>query len=76
VLLVLYLAVVAITLAVNVPLNDAVKAAGDPDRIDVAAVRAAFDEVRWATWNLVRVVLSCAAFGCLTVALVAYGRGD
>jgi uncharacterized membrane protein len=73
---VLYLAVVAITLAVNVPLNDAIKAAGDPDRIDVAAVRAAFHEVRWATWNRVRAVLSCAAFGCLAVALVAYGRGS
>ena len=41
---------VIITLAVNVPLNDAIKAAGDPDRIaDLGAVRRAFDESRWAT---------------------------
>jgi uncharacterized membrane protein len=44
----LYLVVVVITLAVNVPLNDALKAAGDPDRIaDLAAVRDQFDEARW-----------------------------
>jgi uncharacterized membrane protein len=46
---VLYLAVVVITLAVNVPLNDGIKAAGDPDRIgDLAAVRKRFNEARWA----------------------------
>jgi uncharacterized membrane protein len=72
---VLYLAVVVITLAVNVPLNDAIKAAGDPDRIsDLAVVREHFDEARWATWNLVRTVLSTAALGCLAWALVQYGR--
>jgi uncharacterized membrane protein len=38
----------AITMAVHVPLNDAIKAAGDPDRItDLAAVREQFDEARW-----------------------------
>jgi uncharacterized membrane protein len=73
--LVLYLIAFVITIAVNVPLNDAIKAAGDPDRIrDLAAVRARFDEARWAAWNLVRVVTSLAAFGCLAWALVAYGR--
>jgi len=51
----LYLAAVIITLAVNVPLNDGLKAAGDPDRIaDLTAVRKRFDEARWAAWNLVR----------------------
>lgn len=72
--LVLYFAVVVITLAVNVPLNDGLKAAGDPDRIgDLAAVRARFGEARWAAWNLVRTLVSTAAFGCLAWALVAYG---
>jgi uncharacterized membrane protein len=73
----LYLAVVVITLAVNVPLNDALKAAGDPDRIaDLAAVRDRFDEARWIGWNIVRTVLSAAAFASLAWALVAYGRAS
>ena len=53
--LVLYALVVVLTLAVNVPLNDQLKAAGDPDRIaDLAAVRERFNEARWVGWNLVR----------------------
>jgi uncharacterized membrane protein len=72
---VLYLAAVVITIAVNVPLNDALKAAGPPDRIaDLAAVRQRFNEARWAGWNLVRTLISTAAFGCLAWALVAYGE--
>jgi uncharacterized membrane protein len=71
----LYLAVVVITLAINVPLNDALKAAGDPDQIaDLAAARDRFDEARWVAWNIVRTILSAAAFACLAWALVAYGR--
>jgi uncharacterized membrane protein len=47
--LVLYLAVFVITIRVNVPLNDDIKAAGDPDHIaDLAAVRHRFNEARWA----------------------------
>jgi uncharacterized membrane protein len=73
--LVLYLAVFVITIAVHVPVNDAIKAAGDPDQIaDLAAVRERFDEARWMAWNIVRAVLSTAAFGCLAWALVQYGR--
>jgi uncharacterized membrane protein len=73
--LVLYLAVFVITIAVNVPMNDAIKAAGDPDRIvDLAAVREHFDETRWARWNLVRTVASTVALGCLAWALVLFGR--
>jgi uncharacterized membrane protein len=73
--LVLYAAVFVITIAVNVPLNDAIKAAGDPDRIsDLAAVREQFDEGRWAAWNVVRTVASTVAFGCLLWALVEFGR--
>ena len=71
----LYLVAVVITMAVNVPLNDALKAAGDPDRIgDLAAVRERFDEARWAFFNLVRTVTSASAFVSLLWALVVYGR--
>lgn len=72
---VLYLAVVVITGAVNVPQNNGIKAAGDPDAIeDLAGVRARFDEARWARWNLVRTVATTVALVCLTVALLRYGR--
>lgn len=67
----LYLIAFIITMVVNVPLNDALKAAGDPGQIaDLEAVRSAFDEAKWSRWNLVRTVLSCAAFACLTAALL------
>ena len=46
--LVAYIVVFAITLAVNVPLNDALKAAGSADP---AGAREAFDEARWAAWS-------------------------
>jgi uncharacterized membrane protein len=72
---VLYLITVIITMAVNVPLNDAIKAAGDPDRItDLAEVRRNFNEAKWTTWNYVRVALSTSAFGFLAVALLLHGR--
>jgi uncharacterized membrane protein len=75
--LVLYAITFVITIAVNVPLNDALKAAGDPDQIrDLAAVRAAFDEGRWAAFNLVRTFLSTGAFALLAWALVVYGRAS
>jgi uncharacterized membrane protein len=71
----LYLATFIITIAINVPLNDGLKAAGDPDRIaDLAAVRAAFQEARWVAWNIVRTVATTVAFGCLAWALVLHGR--
>jgi uncharacterized membrane protein len=71
----LYVIAFAVTIAVNVPLNNAMKAAGDPDHIEnLAVVRARFHEARWAAWNLLRVLTSVAAFGCLAWALVLYGR--
>ena len=64
-----------ITFAVNVPLNDALKAAGDPDRIaDLGAVRDHFNEARWAAFNLVRTLLSAGAFVSLMWALVVHGQ--
>jgi hypothetical protein len=72
---VLYLAVFVITIAVHVPLNDDIKAAGDPDGIaDLSAVRGAFHEPRWIAWNVVRTIASTVAFGCLAWALVLHGR--
>jgi uncharacterized membrane protein len=73
--LLLYLIAVVVTAAVNVPLNDALKAAGDPDRIDdLARVRERFGEARWAAWNVVRAVTATSAFALLLWALVVHGR--
>lgn len=69
----LYLAAVVITIAINVPLNNGLKAA-DPATTDPAAVRAAFDEARWSRWNLARALLTTAALGLLAWALVEFGR--
>lgn len=70
----LYLVAFVLTLAVNVPLNDALKAAGDPAKIDVAAARAAFHESRWVVSNVVRTILTTGAFGLLAWALVVTER--
>jgi uncharacterized membrane protein len=69
-----YLVIIVITAAVHIPLNDAIKAAGNPATINVAAVRANFHEARWAAWNLVRVVASMGGFVSLAWALVLHGR--
>jgi uncharacterized membrane protein len=72
--LVLYVVVLVVTFAVNVPLNNELNAAGDPDRIaDLAAVRERF-EATWVRWNFLRAAGSTAAFGCLLWALVLHGR--
>jgi hypothetical protein len=61
-----YLIAFVVTVAVNVPLNDTIKAAGNPDHIrDLASVRGRFHETRWAAWNLVRAASSAGAFACL-----------
>jgi uncharacterized membrane protein len=70
----LYLVTMILTVAVNVPLNDALKAAGDPASIDVAAARAAFDEAKWRAFNLVRTLLCLVSFGLLGWALYLTGR--
>jgi uncharacterized membrane protein len=66
---VLYLAVVAITVRVHLPRNDAIKASTDPDLV---TVRARFDEAAWARWNVVRAVSSTAALVCLAWGLAEY----
>lgn len=70
--LVLYGIVFAVTLGINVPLNDELDRAGDPDRIaDLAGVRRRF-EGPWVAWNIVRTLLSTAAVGTLARALVLH----
>lgn len=66
---VLNLAVVVITLRVNVPLNDGLKAAGDPASIDVKSARTTFNEAKWVRWNLVRSIASTVAFALSCYAL-------
>lgn len=64
---VLVLAAGAVTMVVNVPMNDRLLAgvdAGEP----AASVREAF-EAPWVRWNLVRTVLSTAGFAALVMAL-------
>lgn len=62
-----------VTVGLNVPLNDALAAAGDPASIaDTAAVRADF-EATWVRWNIVRAVLHTAAFLVLCGALFTAG---
>ena len=71
---IVYFVVVVLTVVINVPLNDAIKAAGPPDEIDVARVRADFNEARWVRSNLVRAVLTLVAFLALLLALVEHAR--
>jgi uncharacterized membrane protein len=69
-----YTVMVVVTFAVHFPLNEDLKDAGDPTRIeDLAAVRDDF-LTPWVVWNVVRTLASTAAFGCLTWALVLRGR--
>jgi uncharacterized membrane protein len=66
---------IVITFAVHEPLNVKLRDAGDPDAItNLAAVRDAFHESRWAAWHFVRTITSTAAFVCLAWALVLHGR--
>ena len=72
---VLQLAILVMTFVINVPLNDDIKAAGDPGEIgDFAVVRERFNEAKWVGYNLWRVAASMVAFGCLAWALVLHGR--
>jgi uncharacterized membrane protein len=67
--LVLYAATLVVTFRVNVPLNDALAAAGDPVAVaDVASVREQF-EPGWVRWNAVRAVLAAGALFALAVGL-------
>ncbi|WP_067531483.1 anthrone oxygenase family protein [Nocardia crassostreae] len=64
----------AVAAGLNVPLNNALEAAGDPAQIaDLAAVRADF-ESPWIRWNILRGVLHTAAFLVLCGALFVAGQ--
>lgn len=64
------------TIAVNVPMNDRLEAAGDPASIaDPAALRASI-EARWTAWNTVRGVAALFSLLALAWALVVHGRSS
>jgi uncharacterized membrane protein len=74
--LALYAVIVAVTLAVHIPLNDDIDQAGDPDRITTLAVADVRDDVEgtWVVWNIVRTLLSVASVATLGRALLLHGR--
>jgi uncharacterized membrane protein len=58
-----------ITMAANIPLNNALQAAGDPATIaDPGAVRGRFERA-WSSWNVARGGAHLAALVCLGLAL-------
>ena len=57
------------TLRFNLPSNLVLFAAGDPNVIDVTAVRRTFDEARWTFWNNIRAATSTLAFGIVAYVL-------
>jgi uncharacterized membrane protein len=72
--LALYTVMAVITFAFNIPLNEDLKEAGDPARIEnLGAVRDDF-VTPWVAWHIVRTVALTAAFGSLAWALVLRGR--
>lgn len=72
--LVLYGLMCAVTFGIHFPLNEELQQAGDPGRIDdLAAVRGDF-VTPWVAWNIVRTIVTTAAFGCLAWALVLRAR--
>ncbi|WP_411577376.1 anthrone oxygenase family protein [Streptomyces sp. HUAS TT20] len=57
-----------VTVAFNIPLNDALAKTGN-----ASDLRDGFESA-WVAWNAVRALLSTVALGCLARALVLYGR--
>lgn len=64
-----YLAMLVITLSINVPLNNQLDAAQPATTTDFASVRERF-EAKWVRWNIIRTVAAAASLGCMAVALV------
>lgn len=72
--LVFYAAAFVMTLAISVPLNNDLAAAGPPDTIaNLAAIRAAYEDP-WVRWNIARTGASTLALLCLIRALVIHDR--
>lgn len=65
---------IIVSTTVNVPSNNALVAAGDPAMIDVAQVRADFQESTWKAWNNVRSATTLGAFVCLSWVLFLHGK--
>jgi uncharacterized membrane protein len=64
----LHVAVLVVTMAVNVPMNNWLQQA-DLDRVaDLATARRRF-ETRWVRWNVIRTAAAAAAGAALTIAL-------
>ena len=67
-------ATVVITVVFHFPLNDALDAAGPPDRVpDLGAVRAAHEST-WVTWNVMRALTSTGSLAALACGLLMSGR--
>jgi uncharacterized membrane protein len=72
--LALYTLMVIITFAVHIPLNEDLKDAGDPARIqNIAEVRDDY-ATTWVAWDIVRTLATIGAFASLTWALTLLGR--
>jgi uncharacterized membrane protein len=72
--LALYTVMVVITFAVHIPLNEDLKDAGDPARIEnLGEVRDDF-ATPWVAWDIVRTLATIAASAALTWALVLRAR--
>lgn len=53
------------TVLVNLPSNAAIFNAGDPQKIDVTAVRQAFNEGAWTNWNHFRTLTTILSMLCM-----------
>jgi uncharacterized membrane protein len=73
--LVFYVIGLIITMAGNIPLNDAIAAFGDPDKItDFAGARHAFNESSWSMLNLLRTIACSLGLLAMVGAAVQHGR--
>jgi uncharacterized membrane protein len=71
---VLSIITIVVTSALNVPLNNRLADAGNPDHIDnLAHVRSQFDRP-WVAGNIARLIASTAALACVARALTLRGR--
>ncbi|GAA1041901.1 DUF1772 domain-containing protein [Virgisporangium ochraceum] len=71
--LALYLVAIVVTGTQNVPMNNALAAAGTDTPAALAAAREAF-EGPWVRWNIVRTVASTGSLGAIVWALVRFGQ--
>ena len=67
-----YLVAFMVTSGANVPLNDQLARAGDPDHVrHLAATRRHFEHP-WVAWNILRALLHTASFACMAWALMQF----